>query len=174
MARARRRALDPAWGATTGLAAILLSMAPAAPAVGAWVGPHWLAAVVFFWCGRRPGAAPAVLVFALAMFADLASGGPAGAEVFALLIASEAMRGATARTPAASFAAEWSRVALAVVAFEAVVAGLLLIAYAPAAAIVGQFERAAATILSYPVVAALASQLSGARRDASRIEQLSA
>ena len=155
-----------------GAAAILLSLAPVSLAAPGLQGPHWLLMALYFWASRRPWTTPPALVFALALPFDLLRDGPIGAELFAILSVVEAVRWMAERQPPFTFWAEWARFALAVCAFELIVALLMTVTYAPSAGGALVWQRLLLTILLYPLLSYAMQRLSGARIGEGRFAHL--
>lgn len=135
-------------------AAILLSLA--APFGLEPLGlplPHALLVVTCLWAARFSAATPQLLIFALGLLFDLTRDGPVGAELLALLIVSEALRGSVERRPSDSVIVETVRFTLAAVIFEAIVWSLLALTYAPTPGVADLALRTAASAALYAVLA---------------------
>lgn len=158
--------------ALTGLAAILITLAPVSLAYPGLQGPHWLLMAFYFWASRRPWTTPPALVFTLALPFELLRDGPIGAELFAILVVVEGARWMAERQPPFTFWAEWARFALAVGAFELVVALMMAITFAPSPDGWLVWQRLLLTVLIYPVLAYLLQRLSGARIGEGRFNHL--
>lgn len=136
------------------IAAILLSLA--APFGLEPLGlplPHALLVVICLWAARFSAATPQLLIFGLGLLFDLTRDGPVGAELLALLLVSEALRGSVERRPSDSVIVETVRFAMAAVMFEAIVWGLLALTYAPTPGVGELALRAAASAALYAALA---------------------
>lgn len=160
------------WPLGCGLAAILIALAPSG-GLGGWPAPHWLFLFLAFWASRRPWSTPPALVFVLGLLFDLLRDGPVGAELLALLVVTEALRGAAYQIQPRSFWTEWGRVALAALALEAILIALLAATYAPMPPLQTLLSRAALAILLYPAAAYALQRVSGARLGEGRFAHLS-
>ncbi|MEL6980169.1 MAG: rod shape-determining protein MreD [Pseudomonadota bacterium] len=160
------------WPLLTGAAAIFLALAPLSGAAPGLQAPHWLLLALLFWAARRPWTTPPMLVFVLGLVFDLLRDGPIGAELFAMLLMVEAIRGWRARQAPFRFVTEWMRFCLAVFGFELVLFGLLTATYAPTPAIGLVLERMLVTMAAYPLAAYALQRLSGARLDERRFTHL--
>lgn len=160
------------WPLGCGLAAILIALAPFGEVAKTITGPHWLLMALSFWASRRPWSTPPALVFTLGLIFDLLRDGPVGAELFALLVAVEALRGAALRMQPRSFYVEWLRFSLAAVAFEAMLLTLLAVTYSPAPPLAALATRAGAAMVLYPILAYALQRLSGARIGEGRFAHL--
>ncbi|MEL6317160.1 MAG: hypothetical protein AAFR16_05925 [Pseudomonadota bacterium] len=162
-------ALGPA---ILGLAALLAGLSAGGHAFGGAPGPSFLLVVLALYAQRRPATTPPLLVFALGLAHDLARDGPVGAELIALLITIEALRGAADRRPALGLAQEIARFAGAVVFYNALVWALLAASYAPTPPIDALGLRALLTALLYPAAAAALAVLLGLRAGEGRFAHL--
>ncbi len=147
-----------------GLVAIFAMLAPVGVSPEAWTSPHLLLVVLAFWCLRRPGLAPPIVIFGLGLLLDLARAGPVGLELFALLVTTEALRASTYRLPVFGFQAEMLRVVAAVTLFELLGLALLAATFAAPPALEAIGLRWLFTILVYPLVAAMLEARLGVRR----------
>lgn len=168
----RPSALSLLWPLLTGMAAILIALAPVSGAAASLEGPNWLLMTLFFWAARRYWTTPPLLVFALGLSFDLLRDGPIGVELFALLAVVEATRVFAETRPPFSFWTEWLRFALAALFFELTVALLMAITYAPTPPPLLIAERFIIAILLYPALAYLLQRLSGARIGEGRFAHL--
>lgn len=157
----------------TGLAGVLLMIAPLGLGADTWPGPHLLLMALAFWCVRRPVATPPLLVFALGLFHDLLRAGPVGAELFALLIVIQTLRGLSSRKPPNGLLEETLRFAAAMVAYSVIVSALLALAYAAVPPLDRQAARVLLTVALYPVAALVLQRLWGVRSDDARFLHLS-
>lgn len=160
------------WPVLTGAAAMSFALAPVTGAAPGWQGPHWLLLVSMFWAARRPWTIPPMLVFVLGLVFDLIRDGPIGAELFAMLLMVELIRGWMIRRPPFRFVSEWMRVALGAIGFELILLGLLSVTYAPLPDLWLIAQRLAVTIAVYPLAAYALQRLSGARLGEGRFAHL--
>lgn len=168
----RARPLDGLWVALSGALAIIAMISPIGASPSTPVGPHWLLIVLGYWCARRPSAPAPMIVFVLGAAHDLLRAGPVGAELFALLIICEALRGISARRQALGFFTEWMRFAGAAVALEALVWSLLAMTYARTPELESVAQRIGLSILAYPIAAYVLEKVFRARGRDGRFDHL--
>lgn len=157
------RLIDTFWVLLTGGLAILLAFAPVGVSASTPIGPNWLLVVLGYWCARRPAAVAPLVVFALGVTQDLIGSGPVGAELFALLLVCEILRGFSAGRPALGFLSEWLRFGVAILAYEAIVLVMLAASYAEAPFFSALGQRIGLSILIYPASCYILEKLFRAR-----------
>lgn len=143
------------------LLAILASLTPLAGRVGGFVGPNLLLAVFFLWAARREEALWPGVVFIAVLLYEMLRAGPIGAESLAMMAVIEASRAHPEVRRFRPFWVEWLRLGVAAVAVEAIVWGLLTATLAQAPGWIVSAERILATILVYPLVAAIGARVFG-------------
>jgi rod shape-determining protein MreD len=152
-------ALDPArlmrMGllALIGLIAIFIEIAPLGLEASSRPSPDLLLCVVAYWSIRRPGSAPAVLIFALGLTRDLLTDVPIGAGVLSLLLITEVLKLRRRNFARASFATEWVAVAFAAVASAALHWFLVLLTLAQPPYLIDLFNQSVYTMMAYPLMA---------------------
>lgn len=101
-------------GAVTlaGLMALLVQMAPLGLAPRSWPAPDLFYCVLAYAALARPDALPVTAVFALALMADLVTGGPVGAGALALFLTVEALKRHAALSYSRSRWRDWAAVAV--------------------------------------------------------------
>lgn len=152
-------ALDPArvlrMGLLTliGLFVIFLELTPLGLQANARPSPDLLLCVVAYWSIRRPGSAPAVLIFALGLTRDLLTDVPIGAGVLSLLIVSEVLKLRRRVFQRSSFATEWIAVSVAAIASTALHWFLVLFTLAQPPYLSDLFHQSIYTMMTYPLLA---------------------
>lgn len=152
-------ALDPTrvmrMGVLTlvGLLAVFLEIAPLGLAADARPSPDLLLCVVAYWSIRRPGSAPAVLIFALGLTRDLMTDVPVGAGVLSLLLISEVLKTQRRAFARSSFALEWFAVAVAAISSAALHWLLVILVLAQPPYLFDLFNQSIYTMMAYPLLA---------------------
>ena len=152
-------ALDPArlmrMGLLTliGMIAIFLEIAPLGLEATSRPSPDLLLCVVAYWSIRRPGSAPAILIFALGLTRDLLTDVPIGAGVLSLLLIAEVLKLRRHYFARASFATEWIAVAFAAIASAALHWFLVFITLAQPPYLFDLFNQSVYTMMAYPIMA---------------------
>ncbi len=136
-----------------GLVAIFLELAPLGLEANSRPSPDLLLCVVAYWSIRRPGSAPAVLIFALGLTRDLLTDVPIGAGVLSLLLITEVLKMRRRNFARASFATEWVAVAFAAVAAAALHWFMVLLTLAQPPYIFDLFNQSIYTMMAYPLMA---------------------
>ena len=134
-----------------GLLAIILEMTPLGISSSARPSPDLLLCVVAYWSIRRPGSAPAVLIFALGLTRDMLTDVPIGAGVLSLLLITEVFKIRRRSFARASFAMEWSAVALAALASAALHWFLVLLTLAQPPYLIDLLHQSVYTMMAYPL-----------------------
>ncbi len=168
----RARLIDVFWVLLTGGAAVFLALSPIGASAATPAGPNWLLVVLGYWCARRPSSVAPIAVFALGLMQDLLRAGPVGAELFALLVICEGLRGFSAGRPPLSFLTEWMRFTAALLAYEAIVLALLTATYAEPPPIEAVGQRVGLSILVYPLTCYVLEKLFRARGRDGRFDHL--
>lgn len=156
--------LAPAWPILFALAAIFVVAAPAGGGLSQWPSPNLPFIVFALWCARRPSAVAPLTIFVLSLMNEALRDGPLGIETLGVLIATAALRARPGAAALRPFWLEWLLFSVAATALEIGVWVALTATLADAPALSASLERAAATILFYPVLAWLALRLTGLGR----------
>ena len=155
--------------ALTLTSAALIDLLPLPDPSGQWPMPSCLLCVLFYWSLARPVGVPALLLLALGILADAASGMPPGPTAIALLgarAASRALRRVLLEQP--SFVI-WSGFLLIAALYQATRWALASLALGHLFPLRLPLLELLSSLLAYPVAAALLSRLCPkARRRASR------
>lgn len=151
------------WPLGFGAFAVVLNLLPLDHAPDAALAPNFLLVTLGFWCVRQPWACPPVLVFLLGALNDLASDGPVGAELLALLIVTEAMRVDALGGAPRSLAVDWLRFSLAVTAHGALTLVILTLTLSPTPPIADVAARGFWTAAAYPIAVFIYGWLLGVR-----------
>ena len=136
-----------------GLFAIVLEMMPLGLQATSRPSPDLLLCVVAYWSIRRPGSAPAVLIFALGLTRDMLTDVPIGAGVLSLLLVSEVLKLRRRNFARANFAIEWSAVAIAALASVALHWFLVLLTLAQPPYLLDLVHQSVYTMMAYPLMA---------------------
>ncbi len=144
--------------------ALAFSLAPIMPSANALTGPHWLLVVACFWAQRRPGAAPALLLFPFLLVYEMLRDGPLGIELMTVLVATETLAYVARRYPPYSLPDEWVRFALATLAMEALLWLALAAAYVPTPSVSVLLTRWSAGLALYLLLIVSLGRLRAARR----------
>lgn len=136
-----------------GLSAVFLEVLPLGLPAESRPSPDLLLCVVAYWSIRRPGSAPAVLIFALGLTRDLLTDVPVGAGVLSLLIVSEVLKLRRRRFARASFAVEWVAVSLAAIGSAALQWLLVALMLARPPWLADLFNQSIYTMMAYPLMA---------------------
>lgn len=136
-----------------GLIAIFLEITPLGLEAGARPSPDLLLCVVAYWSVRRPGSAPAVLIFALGLTRDLLTDVPIGAGVLSLLLVTEVLKMRRRYFARASFLTEWTALAIAAVGSAALHWFLVVLTFAQPPYLLDLFHQSIYTMMAYPLMA---------------------
>ena len=129
-----------------------------------WAGPDLLLAMTVVWVSRRPDHVPLVLVAGLFLLVDLLLQRPPGLMAALVLILTEFLRARTAGFRSLAFGLDWGTVAIGIIAVTLANRFVMMIVMLPQAPLGLTLTQMVLTILSYPVVAALAYATLGIRR----------
>ena len=152
-------ALDPArvlrMGLLTllGIVAIFLELTPLGLSATDRPSPDLLLCVIAYWSIRRPGSAPAVLIFALGLMRDLLTDVPVGAGVLSLLLVSEVLKLRRRAFARSGFALEWVAIAIAAIASTALHWILVVLMLAQPPYLLDLFNQSIYTMMAYPLLA---------------------
>ncbi len=147
------------WGAAYfGLSAVLLLLHILPMDIGpkGYPGPDLLLCITFVWVLRRPHYLPPLLIAAAFLLTDILYMRPPGLWTALVVIATEMLRSREATLRELPIGAEMGTVAAILVAMQAVEWLVLLIFGVPQARFGMMLLQLIATLLAYPVVAAVA------------------
>lgn len=147
------RLLQMALLSILGLLAIFLEALPLGLSAQSHPSPDLLLCVVAYWSIRRPGSAPALLIFVLGLARDLLTDVPVGAGVLSLLLVSEVLKLRRRRFARSNFAFEWISVTLAAVASAALHWFLVALTLAQPPYLVDVLNQSIYTMMAYPLLA---------------------
>lgn len=136
-----------------GLLAIVLEMTPLGISASSRPSPDLLLCVVAYWSIRRPGSAPAVLIFALGLTRDLLTDVPVGAGVLSLLLITELLKLRRRSFARASFALEWSALAMAALVTASMHWLFVFLTLAQPPYLVDLLHQSVYTMMAYPLMA---------------------
>jgi rod shape-determining protein MreD len=131
-----------------------------------WAGPDLVMAVTLVWVTRRPDYVPVWLIAATFLLCDLIFQRPPGLWAALVIVMTEMLRGRATQLRGMPFLFEWLTVGVGLIVATLVyrmALGLVLVPRPPGLLHLSQL---AATILAYPLVAALAHWLFGVSRPA--------
>lgn len=149
-----RRALPPLLG----LVAIYIALVPLAPGRDA-AAPDLLYCLLVAFVVRAPAVAPAFVVLALGLFADLMLSRPPGLGALGLLAVTEAVRAPRGAGRDWSLLREWLIAAAAFAAMMLAILLVLKVTLAEGPSLAGLRRHVLATALAYLLVAALVGWL---------------
>ncbi|ETX30487.1 hypothetical protein [Roseivivax isoporae] len=130
----------------------------------ALAGPDVILAFTFAWAVRRPDYVPALSVALAMLLADLVFQRPPGLWAALALVVVERFKTRERRSRDTAFAVEWASVAAALIVMALIYQIVLLVLIVPTANGTLLLSQTAATILVYPVVAAVTRVVFGLRR----------
>jgi len=156
------------WLMRVGFAALILGilffqLLPLETTPRRLAGPDLVLGFAFAWALRRPEYAPLGLVAALLLTADLLLGRPPGLYAALALLAFDSLRARAAGMRGMPFTVEWATVGLAITAVllgHRLVLAVLLVDLPPLGL---QLIQLLATLLAYPLVAAVTRFVFGLR-----------
>lgn len=128
--------------------------------------PDLLLLVTLIWVARRPDYAPIVVIGLVFFLCDLFFQRPPGLWTALVLILTEAIRARATRLRAAPLLVEWTTIAMGILLLTITYRVVLLIAMTPVPPLGLNLLQMIITIISYPVLAAVAHYLFNVRRPA--------
>ena len=147
------RLLRMAMMSVLALLAIFLEATPMGIEATSRPSPDLLLCVVAYWSIRRPGSAPAILVFALGLVRDLLTDVPVGAGALSLMAISELLKMRCRTFARSSFAMEWAALSIAAFASAAVHWFVVVLLLAQPPYLIDLFNQSVYTMMAYPVMA---------------------
>lgn len=144
--------------------AIFFHLLPLQTAPRNWAGPDLIIALTFAWALRRPEYVPALSVAVVLLLADLMLQRPPGLLALLVVLGVENLKSRSRGLREAPFLAEWSVVAVVLIAITLInrlVLGILVVQQAPLGLSIFQMV---ATLMFYPVVVAFSRFVLGVRK----------
>lgn len=129
-----------------------------------WAGPDLIVALSFVWVLRRPEYAPALLVAAVVLLADLMFQRPPGLWAALVVLGCEALKSRAPGLRDRAFGAEWFTVAMVVGAIVLGYRLTLAILMVPQAPLGLSLMQMAMTVLCYPLVVMASALIMGVRK----------
>ncbi len=129
-----------------------------------WAGPDLIAALSFVWVLRRPEYAPALLIGAIVLLADLMFQRPPGLWAALVVLGCEALKSRAPGLRDRAFGAEWLVVAMVVGAIILGYRLTLAILMVPQAPLGLSLMQMAMTVLCYPLVVMASALIMGVRK----------
>ncbi len=157
------------WGMRAVFAAlcliiILWRILPLSTLPSGWAGPDLIVALSFAWVLRRPDYAPALLIAAVVLLADLMFQRPPGLWAALVVLGCEALKSRAPGLRDRAFGAEWLTVAMMVGAIILGYRLTLAILMVPQAPLGLSLMQMAMTVLCYPLVVAASALITGVRK----------
>ncbi|MEY2991533.1 MAG: hypothetical protein RI946_927 [Pseudomonadota bacterium] len=128
-----------------------------------WAGPDILMAFIFAWSVRRPAAIPSILIALVIFSEDLVLQREPGLQAALVIIAAAWLKLSLSYNSDASALREWMLVAAAVVGVTVATRFILIVFFVPLPGLGLHLSQMVATILIYPVVAAVTHFVFGLR-----------
>jgi rod shape-determining protein MreD len=129
-----------------------------------WAGPDLIAALAFAWVLRRPEYAPALLIGAVVLLADLMFQRPPGLWAALVVLGSEALKARAPGLRDLGFGSEWVTVAVTGAAIFLGYRLTLAVLLVPQAPLGLSLMQMAMTVLCYPLVVMASALLVGIRK----------
>lgn len=145
---------------------IFAQLLPLDMSPGGWAAPDFLLALALAWVARRPDFAPVLVIAAIFLLTDLLFQRPPGLWAALVLILTEIIRARTQGFRNMPLALEWGSVAVGIVGITLANRAMLTIAMTPQAPLGLTLIQMIMTILSYPLVVAVAHFVFGVTRAA--------
>jgi rod shape-determining protein MreD len=143
---------------------IFFHLLPLQTAPRNWAGPDLIIALAFAWALRRPEYVPALSVAVVMLLADLMLQRPPGLLALLVVLAVENLKSRSRGLREAPFLAEWSVVAVVLIAItllNRLILGILVVLQAPLGLSIFQLV---ATLMFYPVVVGFSRFVLGVRK----------
>ncbi|NHF71717.1 rod shape-determining protein MreD [Paracoccus xiamenensis] len=167
-----RRIVGTAAYITFGLAIMFFQLMPLNPGQPGLPGPDLILCVTFAWVLRRPDQLPAIIIAAMALVSDIMLGRPFGLWSLMVLIATELLRPRALRWADQPFLFEWLRVAV-LMGLMMIGARLMMVLFLlPVPTLGPVMLQWLATVIAYPLVAAVLRALGVRRISASELEMM--
>ncbi|MEP2030822.1 MAG: rod shape-determining protein MreD [Paracoccaceae bacterium] len=147
-------------------AVIFFYLLPLQTAPRSWAGPDMIIALAFAWALRRPEYVPVLSVAVVMLLADLMLQRPPGLLALLVVLGVENLKSRALGLREAPFLAEWSVVALVLIAItlmNRLILGILVVQQAPLGLSILQ---TVVTLMFYPVVVLLSRFVLGVRKAA--------
>lgn len=148
------------------MAVIFVQLLPLNTQPRLWAAPDILLLVTLVWVARRPDFAPVLVIAAVFLAADMLFGRPPGLMTAFVVIVTEALRARAGSLRSAPFGVEWLTVAAAIAVVTLGSRVVLALVMTPQAPLGLTLIQMVLTILTYPVVVAIAHVVLGVSRPA--------
>lgn len=129
-----------------------------------WAGPDFIVALAFAWVLRRPEFAPALLIAAVMLLADLLFGRPPGLWAALVVGGAEMLRARGPGLRDMTFLPEWLSVASVLVAITLAYRLVLSVLMVPQAPLGLSLMETLMTLLAYPLVVLASALVLGVRK----------
>ena len=129
-----------------------------------WAGPDLIMALAFVWVLRRPSYAPALLVAAMVLAADLMFQRPPGLWAALVVLGCEALKARAPGLRDMGFGPEWLMVGVVTLAVTLLYRLGLAVFLVPQAPLGLSLMQMAMTVLCYPLVVIVSSLVFGVRK----------
>jgi rod shape-determining protein MreD len=146
------------------LAIIFWRILPLSTVPHGWAGPDLIVALSFAWVLRRPEYAPALLIAAIVLLADLMFQRPPGLWAALVVLGCEALKSRAPGLRDRAFGAEWLTVAMVVGSIILAYRLTLAVLMVPQAPLGLSLMQMAMTVLCYPLVVMASALLVGVRK----------
>ncbi|WP_312530186.1 rod shape-determining protein MreD [Paracoccus sp. (in: a-proteobacteria)] len=146
------------------LVILLVRLLPLSPGSITWPGPDLMLAVTLVWVLRRPEQLPVLLIAAVFFIEDMLMMRPPGLWTALVIVATEAARHREHRWRELPFMVEWLRVALLIALIVLANRFTMAIFFVQLPSLGQVILQYIATVMSYPIVVALARWTLGLRR----------
>lgn len=147
-------------------AIIFVQLLPLDTVPRGWAGPDWLLVLTIVWVARRPEFAPAPLIAALFLLADLLFQRPPGLQAGLALIFTEMLRNRAAGLRQLPFPLEWAIVGIGILTIALLQRVVLAMTLTPQPGATLTLMQAASSTLVYPIIVFLAYIAFGISRPA--------
>jgi rod shape-determining protein MreD len=148
------------------IAIIFVQLLPLNTLPRIWAAPDVLLLVTLVWVVRRPDFVPVLVIAGVFLTADMLFGRPPGLMTAIVVIVTETLRARSAGMRSAPFGIEWLTVAAAITAITLGSRFVLALVMTPQAPLGLTLIQMVLTILTYPLVVAVAHLIFGVRRPA--------
>lgn len=145
---------------------IFIQLLPLDTLPRSWAAPDLMLVVTLAWVTRRPDYAPALVIGALFLLADLLFQRPPGLMTALVIIVTEMLRARSRALRTVPFPLEWATVSLGILAIAIINRAVLALVLMPLPSMTLTLSQVALTCLSYPVIVGLAYAMMGFSRPA--------
>ncbi|WP_319825703.1 rod shape-determining protein MreD [Thalassovita sp.] len=147
-----------------GLAILFFQLLPLETVPRSFAGPDLLIAFTFAWALRRPDFVPVLLVAAVLLLSDLLLQRPPGLWAVLAVLATQALKKREPGLRDQTFAVEWLTVGITLLILMLCYRLTLAVLLIPQAPLGLTVIQTVATIIAYPLVAALTNYVFGVRK----------